>query len=139
MVVELEVGDELTCKLQVKEINHFDHVPIVKALNDTPEETNLITWENINGGDLVKAEVLKIEGDEYVTVKLNSFISGRVYKEHLSDIPLKKIPKSFSTNIGKRLKMKVLSIDKLNKTIELTLKELILKGKKKMPLNFDDV
>lgn len=74
-----------------------------------------------------------------MNVKLSEFVKGRVYWEHLSDIPFKKIPKSFETNFGKWLKMRVLNINPLKKILELTLKESIVKGKKKMLETFDNL
>lgn len=35
--------------------------------------------------------------------------------------------------------MRVLSVDRVNKILELTLKELIIKNKKKMPLDFEEL
>jgi len=49
---------------------------------------HLQAWEGIKGGDIVKGEVEEIKGDSFVKVKIGHFIVGRIYKEHLSDIPL---------------------------------------------------
>ena len=122
----------------MKEINYFDHRAIASSL-DAVIHKSLLSWTELKAGDVVWGEVKSLEGEKYAIVKLNEFIEGWVYREHLSDIPLKKIPKSFSTNIGKKMKFRVLSVDAEKKVLELTLKDLLIRGKKKMPMNFDEV
>lgn len=100
---------------------------------------NVLSWESLHGGDVIKGEVIRQEGENYVVVKINDFIEGRVYREHLSDIPLKKIPKSFATNIGKKMKFRILFVNQEQKIVELTLKDLLIRNKKKMPLSFNEV
>ena len=73
MIVELEVGDELSEPLVIKEFNYFDNIPIAM---ESSTEQDLITWDSIKGGDIVKAEVESIENDSYIIVKLNSFMKG---------------------------------------------------------------
>lgn len=136
--IELDEGDKLTKDIRIKEINYFDHWAMASSIESIVNK-NLLSWEELKGGDIVKGEVKWIEGEKYAIVKLNEYIEGRVYWEHMSDIPLKKIPKSFLTNVGKKMKFKILSVDPKKKVIELTLKDLLIRGKKRMPTSFDDV
>jgi ribosomal protein S1 len=66
--------------------------------------------------------------DSYVLMKVNDFVKGRLYIEHMADLPLKMIPPKFTT-IGKEIKVRVFSVDLKTRYVEFTKKESFFKDK----------
>ena len=48
--------------------------------------------------------------DKYVVMKLNDFVKGRLYLEHMADLPLKTLPPKL-TQVGKEIKVRIFYID----------------------------
>ena len=44
--------------------------------------------------------------DKYVVMKLNDFVKGRLYLEHMADLPLKTLPPKL-TQVGKEIKVRI--------------------------------
>lgn len=61
-------------------------------------------------------------------MKVNEFVKGRLYLEHMADLPLKIMPPKF-TAVGKQIKVRVFSIDKKTRYVEFTKKESLFKDK----------
>lgn len=59
-------------------------------------------------------------------MKVNEFVKGRLYIEHMADLPLKVLPPKL-TKIGKEIKVRVFSIDQ--RYVEFTKKETFFKEK----------
>lgn len=135
--VILVQGDELVTDVRIKEINHFDNIAFGSA-TEAIVSKSVLSWNALAPEQKVKAEILSVHKDKYVTVQLNEFIQGRVYREHLSEIPHQTIADAIKNKVGKRIKVKVLSVDPVNRLVELTAKESLLKDKKKMPTSSSD-
>ena len=122
--------------MKIKEINYFDSLPLVtsKALEMSKEVLN---WSDLKAGQAVRGLIQKIETD-YILVKINNFIFGRVYKEHLTDFPMPKIPTSYETNVGHKVKLRIMSVNSRLKRLELSLKDSLVKNRKKMPVGPND-
>lgn len=61
-------------------------------------------------------------------MKVNDFVRGRLYIEHMADLPLKMIPPKF-TSVGKELKVRVFYLDVKTRYIEFTKKDSFFKEK----------
>jgi ribosomal protein S1 len=61
-------------------------------------------------------------------MKVNDFVRGRLYIEHMADLPLKTIPPKF-TAVGKELKVRVFYLDVKTRYIEFTKKDSFFKEK----------
>ena len=61
-------------------------------------------------------------------MKVNEFVKGRLYLEHMADLPLKVLPPKL-TKIGKEIKVRVFSIDYKTRYVEFTKKETLFKEK----------
>lgn len=61
-------------------------------------------------------------------MKVNDFVKGRLYLEHMADLPLKVIPPKM-TAVGKEIKVRVFSVDYKTRYIEFTKKETLFKDK----------
>jgi len=66
--------------------------------------------------------------DHYVVIALNEFVKGRLYLEHMADLPLKTMPPKLA-QVGKLVKVRVFYIDLKTRYIEFTKKETLLKDK----------
>lgn len=64
----------------------------------------------------------------FVVIALNEFVKGRLYLEHMADLPLKTMPPKL-TQVGKLVKVRVFHIDLKTRYIEFTKKETLLKDK----------
>ena len=61
-------------------------------------------------------------------MKLNDFVKGRLYLEHMADLPLKTLPPKL-TQVGKEIKVRIFYIDYKTRYIEFTKKETLFKEK----------
>ena len=61
-------------------------------------------------------------------MKLNEFVKGRLYIEHMADLPLKTMPPKL-TQVGKEIKVRIFAIDYKTRYIEFTKKETLFKDK----------
>lgn len=123
--------------MRIKEFNYFDNIPIASALDEINKKS-VLSWDTITAGDTVNVTIKDIVGDEYVNVSINEFMNGRLYREHLTDIPQNKISKKIKGSIGEQLTVKVWNVIKHKKIIEFTMKESIVKDKVFVPNDFDD-
>lgn len=115
-------------KLRVKEINYFDGVPILSMKEDIINSSAL-TYDDIKCGDFISAVVTDINEDKkFITLKVNDFVKGRLYLEHMADFPLKVIPPKYR-DLDKTLKVRVFNIDPSTRTLEFTRKDTLLKAK----------
>lgn len=66
--------------------------------------------------------------DKYVVMKLNDFVKGRLYLEHMADLPLKTLPPKL-TQVGKEIKVRIFYIDFKTRYIDFTKKESLFRDK----------
>lgn len=66
--------------------------------------------------------------DKYVVMKLNDFVKGRLYLEHMADLPLKTLPPKL-TQVGKEIKVRIFYIDYKTRYIDFTKKESLFRDK----------
>ena len=89
--VELEKGQKID-KVRVKEINYFDGCPILSMREDVVG-TMALNYDQITCGMYVNATIDEVNSkDHYVVLKVNDFVKGRLYIEHMADLPLKVLP-----------------------------------------------
>lgn len=125
--VELTKGMKLD-KVRVKEINYFDGCPIL-SMRDDVVNTNAINYGSLECGAYVKAVVEEVnEQDKFITLRLNEFVKGRLYLEHMADFTIKTMPPKF-TKIGKEIKVRVFNVDPKTRSLEFTKKDTLLKPK----------
>lgn len=61
-------------------------------------------------------------------MKLNDFVKGRLYLEHMADLPLKTLPPKL-TQVGKEIKVRIFYIDYKTRYIDFTKKESLFRDK----------
>jgi ribosomal protein S1 len=66
--------------------------------------------------------------DRYVVLKVNDFVKGRLFIEHMADLPLKVLPPKL-TQVGKEIKVRVFYVDHQSRYVEFTKKETLFKDK----------
>ena len=101
----------------IKELNYFDGIPLLTTENDKVK-AKLITWDNMNIGDLIKVEVMEVKENEFVKVRINSFIYGIIPIHHLVEYKFNKIPSKFKK--GNMISARIFSIDRVAKYLIFT-------------------
>lgn len=134
--VELEKGQKIE-KVIVKEINYFDGVPILSMKEDIVG-TVALNYDSLVCGQVLAGIIdeVNIQG-RYVVIKVNDFVKGRLYIEHMADLPLKTIPPKL-TQIGKYAKVRVFYVDLKSRYVEFTKKETLLKEKTPVYQSYKD-
>ena len=136
-MIQLKVGEKLHCKARIKEFNYFDGIPIVQPLIETDGKP-LVTWETVSGGMTVEGIIKDIVDEEYVNISINEFVSGRLYREHITDVPQKRISKKIKSSIGQKITLKVWKVVQHKRILELTGKESLIKEKQFVPTEYED-
>ena len=126
--VALKPGDAVK-SIKVKEFNYFDGVYL--ALMDSSKSDEIVTWQNIEAGQMVTGTVEKVVPSDpkkgpHVLLKINQFLGGILPLEHMADRPVAHVPEKIG-QVGKVMKVRVFSVSKLTKTLVLTKKKLFLK------------
>ena len=134
---ELDVDQILPWNLRIKEFNYFDGIPLVLPLHDNIGSVSL-SWSTLRAGATIEGTIKEIFEEDYVVIEINSFISGRVYRTHLTDVPQNRISKKIKSSIGKKMTFKIWKVVQDKKILELTKKESILKDKVFIPIYFED-
>jgi ribosomal protein S1 len=125
--VELEKGQKID-KVKVKEINYFDGCPILSMREDIVG-TSVLNYDQITCGMYLNPVIEEVNTkDRYITLKVNDFVKGRLFLEHMADLPLKVLPPKL-IQIGKEIKVRVFSIDYKTRYIEFTKKDTFFKEK----------
>jgi hypothetical protein len=106
---ELEVGKNID-KIRVKEINYFDAKPILSMREDILNSSAL-DYNLLEPGMFVTGKIEEIhEAEKYISIRLNEFVKGKLFIEHMADYPLKMMPPKFGS-AGKEIKLRVLNVD----------------------------
>lgn len=75
----------------------------------------------------MKAKIAKVDpATRSVVLKVNDFVQGTLFLEHMADQPLKTMPPKF-TEVGKELNLRVLHVDAPTRLIEFTKKDSLMK------------
>jgi ribosomal protein S1 len=112
----------------VKEINYFDGTPIL-SMRDDIVTTAALNYESLACGHVVAGIIEEVNAQEhYVVLQLNEFVKGRLYLEHMADLPLKTMPPKL-TQVGKYVKVRVFYVDLKTRYVEFTKKETLMKEK----------
>ena len=123
----LKVGATLKKDVFVKTFNYFEHYLIVSMRDDILSKIQS-SFTALKAGDIATGVVTKIiEGGAQgakIIVSLNSSVSGVVTSYHLSDLASKKALKNIKE--GKKVKVRVLSVDTAGKKMTLTMKPSLL-------------
>lgn len=91
--------------------------------------TSVLNYDQITCGMYLNPIIEEVNAkDHYITLKVNDFVKGRLYMEHMADLPLKVLPPKL-TQIGKEIKVRVFSIDYKTRYIEFTKKDYLFKEK----------
>lgn len=121
----LEVGHVLPT-LRVKEINFFDRMPMLSIKEELVGQDHF-NYHMIKAGHYLEATISKVnEEQKYITLTANEFIKGNLYLEHMADNPIKVMPPKF-TEVGKKIRVRVLSVDVAKRFIEFTKKDTFMK------------
>ena len=75
--------------------------------------------------------------NKYIVMRVNDFVKGRLYLEHMADLPLKVIPPKLAA-VGKEIKVRVFSIDHKTRYIEFTKKDTLFKEKTPVYQSYKD-
>jgi ribosomal protein S1 len=125
--VELEKGQKVD-RVRVKEINYFDGCPILSMREDIVGSAAL-TYDSLRCGMYLNTMIEEVNTqDKYITLKINDFVKGRLYLEHMADLPLKTMPPKL-VQVGKEIKVRIFHIDYKTRYMEFTKKETLLKEK----------
>ena len=122
---ETQINDTFPL-VYIKEYNYFDDCPIVECIsNDTSNSnnSNMITWDTLHIGQSVQCIIKEVNSNNDIIVKLNSYIEGKIPLMHLTNTPLKKVPKSIVK--GKELTARIFELNIKTKKIVLTAKECL--------------
>jgi len=91
--------------------------------------TVALNYDSLQCGQYLTATIEEVvPEDKYIVMKVNEFVKGRLYLEHMADLPLKVLPPKL-TKIGKEIKVRVFSIDYKTRYVEFTKKETLFKEK----------
>ena len=107
----------------IKEYNYFDDCPIVECISNDNNNNNIITWDTLYIGQHVQCIIKEVNSNNDIIVKLNSYIEGKIPLMHLTNTPLKKIPKSIVK--GKELSARIFDMNVKTKKLVLTAKECL--------------
>ena len=118
-----EEGKTVSCR--VIGSNMLDGTFQVSADPKVVSATAVVSVAGIEVGQVfANATVDKVDHTLGVIVKLGDFITGRVPREHLTDVPTKKFPPSIQE--GSKLKVRVLAVDKVKRQVTLTAKKMLV-------------
>jgi len=120
---ELKQDQELG-KVRIKEFNYFDGMPILSNKQEILE-SQALEYSSLTPGLDVKGKITEVK-ETFVVVALSDFVKGRLYLEHMADVPIKIIPPKLQ-KVGKSVKLRVFSVDAEKKMVEFTKKESLLK------------
>lgn len=122
---EWKVGDKLE-QVKVKEINYFDMTPLLSIKKEVLGSEN-ISYQHVKVGAYVEGTVEKVnEEQKYVTLRVNEFLKGNLHIEHMADTPLKHMPPKMA-EVGRKIKVRVLSVNVSKRFIEFTKKDSFMK------------
>ena len=99
------------------------------SMRDDIIGTVALNYDSLQCGQYLTATIEEVvPEDKYIVMKVNEFVKGRLYLEHMADLPLKVLPPKL-TKIGKEIKVRVFSIDYKTRYVEFTKKETLFKEK----------
>lgn len=78
------------------------------------------------------------ETSKYIQLRLNEFVRGKLFIEHMADFPLKVIPPKFKT-IGKEIKVRIFNVDAESRDLEFTKKDSFMKSSMQVYKSYRDV
>lgn len=133
-------------KLMIKEINYFEHYPIVTSLQnqiaDSGSKSNGVYWPNLEAGQSYKGTVVNINlQQQKVFVQLSEHVKGVVDFAHLSDqlqqtnVKMYQVPPTVKE--GRKVNVRVLSVDSEQKQLKLTMKPSLLEAENVL-FNYED-
>lgn len=100
---ELEQDQELG-KMRIKELNWFDALPILSNKVDILD-SQALEYQSLQIGAEVKGKITQVK-DDHVEIALSDFVKGRLYLEHMAEMPIKTIPPKLQ-KIGKSVRVRV--------------------------------
>lgn len=75
--------------VRIKEFNFFDGIAILKGLTEEDEKENeFLNWDNIEIGQKIRTTINAVNAN-FIELRVNGYISGFLYKEHITDVSLK--------------------------------------------------
>lgn len=100
--------------------------------------TPALNYDTIECGMYFNAIIEEVNvQDKYVVMKVNDFVKGRLFIEHMADLPLKTMPPKLTT-VGKEIKVRVFQIDHKTRYIDFTKKESLFKDKTPVYQSYKD-
>lgn len=121
--------------VMVKEFNYFDDHAILTSVSLNNSEANkdanfeeiikeqYLTWNNLSIGKIVKGKIKEVHSD-HIIVAINDYMSGKIYKDLLSDFTFNTIPKKFS--VGNKILCRIFKFDFETKNLQFTAKESLM-------------
>lgn len=67
------------------------------------------------------------EANKYIQLRINEFVRGKLFLEHMADFPIKVIPPKFKA-IGKDIKVKIFNVDPESRDLEFTKKDSLMRS-----------
>lgn len=111
-------------------------MPIL-SMRDDIVSSDALDYSSLQVGTFVKAVIEEVITErKCIVLRVNEFVKGFLYLDHMSDHPLKTLPPKF-TQVGKSIKVRVFSVDQ--RTVEFTKKESLMKEKCPVFNSYDDV
>lgn len=105
-------------------------------------DSELVTWQNIEVGQvytgLTDKVVEEAKSQPYALIKINQFLSGILPLEHTADRSVLHIPEKLKQP-GKKIKVRVFSVNKLTKTLIFTKKKMLMKQNTPVILKREDI
>ena len=123
-----EVGKSVSCRIMGS--NQLDRTLLVSCEEKVVKETAVVSVSAVIPGSVFTSEIQRVDKELGVIVKISDFLTGRVPKEHLTDLPAKKLPVSVA--VGAKLKVRVLSVDAMKRQILLTAKKGMVSDSEKI-------
>ena len=121
----LQVG-HLFDHVRVKEINYFDSLPIL-SLRENVLKGDTLNYQMITPGQYLSAKIEKVNAEKkFVALSINDFVKGNLHIEHMADTAIKVMPPKYQ-EIGKEIKVRVLSVNSSKRLIEFTKKDSLMK------------
>ena len=131
LIPEINIGQTFENVL-IKEYNYFDDIPIITALN----QKELLTYSSIKVGQFVQCKIKQINQDD-IDIIINNFINGKIPLFHITDFPLKKLPKKFK--VGMEINARIFSFNEQTKNLILTMKETLMDENIILHSNINDI
>jgi len=97
------------------------------SLKESVLKGDTLNYSMISPGQYHSAKIEKVNAEKkYITLTINEFVKGNLHIEHMADSAITFMPPKFQ-EVGKEIKVRVLSVDPSKRLIEFTKKDSLMK------------